>query len=206
MLETLGQLDLEKFEGMSLVDQAVSVVTVFLKVKARHPSLILRPLPHSHTDIVSSLRQQNPELQMWSDLAVILGDPVGYALVPALNTSIVRSNLPQSDAEMKSRLAGYPNLQQDIEVLAAKNILFNPFLPAPCIRSQPSCGLLKDTLTPQDEALQGVYEEAKAGNITDAEFAAIFSKVSQHRTHARTTARMHARTIARGGWNATNAC
>ena len=78
---------------------------------------------------------------MWSDLAVILGDPVGYALVPALNTSIVRSNLPQSDAEMKSRLAGYPNLQQDIEVLAAKNILFNPFLPAPCIRPQPSCGL-----------------------------------------------------------------
>ena len=32
VLETLGQLDLEKFEGMSLVDQAVSVVTVFLKV------------------------------------------------------------------------------------------------------------------------------------------------------------------------------
>merc|ERR1712190_451506 len=66
---------------------------------------------------------QDPESQMWTDLAVILGDPLGPALVPVLNSSLAESATEdpqgiQSRADEKKE-----EILETMQTLAGKIIL-----------------------------------------------------------------------------------
>jgi len=103
---------------------------------------------------------QDPESQMWADLTAILGDPLGPALVPVLNSSLAESAMedPQGIRVRIEEKRG--EILEAVKVLAAKMIVFNPHVPAPCLKNSTFCPEVFQN-TNEEVEIQKLYKRAQ---------------------------------------------
>ena len=97
--------------------------------------------------------------QIWQDITAILGQPLGPALIPTLNSSIVQGMLDDTEGIKERAMERREEVLDALRTVAAKVILFDDFFPAPCLRDDSYC--------PSDfqnnskgVQLQGLYREA----------------------------------------------
>merc|ERR1712176_937410 len=112
---------------------------------------------------------------LWEDLRVILGDPLGMALLPVLNSSIVNNATKNPDKIQARTEEIMPRLLDNFRSFATKNLLYNPYLPVPCLRGMESCPI---ELGVEDiEEFDQVYRSASNGTMSEEEFGERFQKV-----------------------------
>jgi len=87
----------------------------------------------------------DPDSMVWKDLAVILGPPLGPTIIPLLKSA--SDNTKQSNATTQQGASSFDNRTQDIfpdlfentKLLLAKTLLYNPYLPVPCLLGSNGC-------------------------------------------------------------------
>jgi len=128
-------------------------------------------------DLVVGLLE-DPDSVVWADLTVILGDPLGPALIPALKSPIIAGALNDTDGIKERAFERQDELMSALSVLAGKNILFNPFFPSPCVDPNSiNCSLgYSDENTTQSNEFATLYRQAKSGEIDDLEFGDTFNE------------------------------
>ena len=112
---------------------------------------------------------------LWKDLSVILGDPLGKALIPVLNSSIAQDATDDPQAIESSTKEIMPRLLDNFKSFAVKNLLYNEYLPVPCLRGEPQCpeDMGYDDITTFDE----MYRSTSAGEMSQEEFGQKFEAI-----------------------------
>mmetsp|Transcript_15454 Transcript_15454/g.39373 ORF Transcript_15454/g.39373 Transcript_15454/m.39373 type:complete len:708 (-) Transcript_15454:130-2253(-) len=111
---------------------------------------------------------KRPDLQTWKDLSVVMGEKLGPAIIPLLNSEYARNATSNPDRIAAKTEELLPELQDNSEDLFAKTILFNRYLPAPCTTGAIACPVLEASTIAQ---LEDLYKDAQNGTITIEEFS-----------------------------------
>jgi hypothetical protein len=118
---------------------------------------------------------QDSNNMLWEDLRVILGDPLGLALLPVLNSSIAKNATNDPEGIEKRTEEIMPKLLEDFRSFATKNLLYNPYLPVPCLRGMASCPASMGAKDIQE--FDQMYQSARNGTMSEGEFTERFQRV-----------------------------
>jgi len=116
---------------------------------------------------------------VWKDLTVVMGKPLGPSIIPFLknmappqNASANATSAANDEAkaeELKKRTDElFPKFLDSLRLLGIKNLLYNPYLPIPCIKDDPYCPVIDEDYT---RAFAQSYDLASRGKISEERFA-----------------------------------
>jgi len=113
--------------------------------------------------------------RLWKDVSVILGDPLGPALIPILQSDFA-TNATQDPAAISQRANEiFPRLLNHFRAFGMKNLLYNPYLPSPCLRDdERACPSYM--LGEEGEAILLNKEKVLQGEMSEEEFGRMFQE------------------------------
>jgi len=112
---------------------------------------------------------------VFKDLAVVLGKPLGPSIIPFLKSmSQQQSSAQPAQPAENATLAlqekveeVFPDLIKNLRMLGVKNVLYNKYLPIPCIKGDDYCPVKG---TPYVRAFSDMYNLTKSDRMTEEEF------------------------------------
>jgi hypothetical protein len=115
----------------------------------------------------------DPDSIVWKDLAVILGPPLGPTIIPLLKSASdnQQSNATQQGASSFDNRTQeiFPDLIENTKVLLAKTLLYNPYLPIPCLLESDGCPQA-ELESETGKNFSKMYNSTLQGDMTVEEF------------------------------------
>merc|ERR1711904_760877 len=125
--------------------------------------------------VLLSVLLRDTDNRLWKDVSVILGDPLGPALIPILQSDFA-TNATQDPAAISQRANEiFPRLLNHFRAFGMKNLLYNPYLPSPCLRDdERACPSYM--LGEEGEAILLNKEKVLQGEMSEEEFGRMFQE------------------------------
>jgi hypothetical protein len=116
----------------------------------------------------------DPDSIVWKDLAVILGPPLGPTIIPLLKSASdnQQSNATQQGASSFDNRTQeiFPDLIENTKLLLSKTLLYNPYLPIPCLLESDGCPQA-ELESETGKNFSKMYNSTLQGDMTVEEFA-----------------------------------
>mmetsp|Transcript_15454 Transcript_15454/g.39372 ORF Transcript_15454/g.39372 Transcript_15454/m.39372 type:complete len:719 (-) Transcript_15454:2549-4705(-) len=123
--------------------------------------------PYSGLIRVFNTILRDSDSQMWKDLTVVAGRPLGPTIIPILNYNLTRNATADPDLLVEKTNEILPEFLENLKTLGVNTFLYNKYLPMPCLKGNLTCPQL-DGL--DLENMSQAYKSASEGNITAGEF------------------------------------
>merc|ERR1712072_317297 len=140
------------FEGLFEEISAANVT------ESNKRSAVVELLVHLMIELI-----RDPAAVFWQDLAAVLGEPLGPALIPILESPMIQEVLQDRQGVVQRALEKEEEIIAALEVLAGKIIVYNPYFPSPCLANSSFCPEAFDD-TEEGNELQDLFERAQAGD------------------------------------------